>query len=112
MPPEDESPAQYVGVDWDEEQLAWRASIDVGGANAYEDFYADEELAALGRELALLWNRWDVARNFHTATLEDVARRVAQGLRVPLEDSAWHPWAAAIGLRPEEFEALVGHEEG
>ncbi|MFP2957465.1 hypothetical protein ACLEPN_06440 [Myxococcus sp. 1LA] len=97
------------GVLYDESQDAWTATVEVEGALLYEDVYASEEDAALGREIAIVVNSWPANRNYPEMDLPGLCRRVATNLGTLLDDDIWHPWAQRIGLSPKAFLQLGDH---
>ncbi|WP_426745923.1 NusA N-terminal domain-containing protein [Myxococcus faecalis] len=93
---------------FDASQDAWTARIEVDGRIVYEEDYAFDVDAALGREVALLKNGWGAERNFPELDLAGVCRRVAERLGILLRTDSWHQWAASVGLSSDEFLRLVG----
>jgi len=100
----------YTGVQYDEAQDAWTASVELGGREVFREHYGDPEIAAIGREIAIIQNRWETLRNFPTEDLAGLCHRFAGGLKYSLRssDRTWHGWVRALGLSPEEFLRLAG----
>jgi hypothetical protein len=98
---------EYVGVEYDPSQDAWTARIESGGQVLYEEDYAFDVDAALGREVALLWNGWPAERNFPELSVHQVCARVAERLGRRLNGTSWHTWAHGVGMSPSDFLQVV-----
>ena len=99
-----------VGVTWSEREEAAYAFVKKDDNVLYEDVFADEDDAALARELAIIWNGWDAERNYPAATLGNVCAEIARRLgpdSLSSESSSQWRWLEKIGMPRSEFEAAA-----
>ncbi|NTX04381.1 MULTISPECIES: hypothetical protein [Myxococcus] len=95
----------FVGVNYEEDVDIWIAEVKLGSEVVYQGNYGDPEIAAVGREVAILKNGWAAQRNFPEETLDALCKRFAASLEdsFAVGDVTWHEWVSNIGLTPEEF---------
>lgn len=95
-----------VGITWVEEQQIAIGFVEVDGERVYEDVFAQETDAALGRDLAISVNDWKATRNYPEASLDDLCREIATRLGEALlgyaNEEVWR-WLDQIGMTREEF---------
>jgi hypothetical protein len=103
----------YEGVVYLPEQMAYRAQIDIpSGGRVYEDYFGDDESAALVRELVILVRGLDVPRNFEYLGLDDLCSRLQRVLAerdlVDVPESMG--WLALVPMTREVFDGFAGVE--
>ncbi len=100
---------ERVGVRYDESHDVWIAEVVVGRDVVYRGDYGDPDVAAVGREIAIVKNRWDAARNFPDKDLAGLCKLFKSGIQESLSGkrNTWHRWVENIGLEPEEFLRLA-----
>lgn len=101
---------EFHGVRYEADQDAWVAEVQVGERIVFRGDYSVSELAAVGREIAILTGRWEVVRNFPTEDLGKLCKRFAEGIEYDLisPSSGWPAWVMNLGLAPERFLELAG----
>ncbi|WP_224242645.1 hypothetical protein [Hyalangium gracile] len=72
----DKEVEEFVGVKWVEEEQVAIGYVEADGERLYEDVFAQETDAALGRDLAIVAHGWNAVRNYPDASLDDLVARL------------------------------------
>ncbi|PTL84963.1 hypothetical protein DAT35_07925 [Vitiosangium sp. GDMCC 1.1324] len=103
---------EFAGVRYEESADLWVAEVHSGGRRVFHGDYGDPEIAAAGREIAILVHKWEAVRNFPEEDLPQLCVRFSEGLKYSLKAQTkdWHQWVLNLGLQPDEFLRLAGLE--
>lgn len=101
---------EFVGVRYVESADLWVAEVQSGGKVVFHGEYGEPEIAAAGREIAILVHKWEAVRNFPEEDLPQLCVRFSEGMKYSLQAKTkdWHPWVLNLGLQPDEFLRLAG----